>query len=162
MAKSAKWIPEGHHTITPYLVVRDAAKAIEFYKRAFGAEEALRMPGPDGKTVMHAELRIGDAFIYLTGENPEWGKKSPQAYGGSPVSLHLYVADVDAAFKRAVAAGATVKMPVDDMFWGDRYGQVSDPFGFDWGIATVKETLTPQEVGKRAKEFFAKMAKQKP
>ncbi|MBI4169998.1 MAG: VOC family protein [Acidobacteria bacterium] len=162
MAKSAKWIPEGHHTVTPYLVVRDAGKAIEFYKRAFGAEEVMRMPGPDGKGVGHAEVKIGDAYVYLADENPQWGCRSPQSLGGSPASLHLYVQDVDAAFKRAIAAGATEKMPVADMFWGDRYGKLADPFGFEWGIATVKESLTPAEVGKRAKEFYAKMAKQKP
>jgi PhnB protein len=162
MAKSAKWIPEGHHTVTPYLVVRDAGKAIEFYKRAFGAEEVMRMPGPDGKSVGHAEVKIGDAHVYLTDENPQWDCRSPQSLGGSPASLHIYVADVDAAFKRAIAAGAREKMAVADMFWGDRYGKLTDPFGFDWGIATHKEDLTPAEIDRRAKEFYAKMSKQKP
>ena len=161
MAKPAKGMPKGFHTITPGLVVKGADKAIEFYKKAFGAEESVRMNGPDGKSVMHAELRIGDSIFFVGDENPDMGALSPQSIGGTPCSLHLYVSNVDAAFKRAVDAGAQVKMPVTDMFWGDRYGKVQDPFGHGWGIATPKEELTPEEIRERTKEFFKTMASQK-
>ncbi len=159
MTKHAKSIPEGYHTLTPYLVVRGASQAIEFYKRAFGAEELMRMPGPDGKSIMHADLRIGDSRIFLSDEFPDMGCRSPQSLGGTASSLHLYVEDVDAAFKRAVEAGAQVRMPVADMFWGDRYGKLLDPFGHEWGMATHKEDLTPEEIRERANAFFAQMAK---
>lgn len=142
-------IPEGYHTVTPYLVVRDAARAIDFYKRAFGATEVMRMPGPGGK-VMHAEIQIGDSRIMLGDENPQMGAKSPQALNGSPVSLFLYVEDVDAVYKQAVAAGAKQTMPPQDMFWGDRYGKLDDPFGHQWGVATHKEDVAPEEMTKRA------------
>jgi PhnB protein len=145
---AAKPIPAGFHTVTPYLVVRGAAKAIDFYKRAFGAEERMRMPGPEGR-VMHAEIQIGDSILMLSDEMPDMGSKSPQTLGGSPGSLFLYVQDVDRAFQRAVDAGAQVKMAVADMFWGDRFGQVVDPFGHEWGLATHKEDLTPQEIARR-------------
>jgi PhnB protein len=161
MSERVKSIPEGCHTVTPYLMVRGADRAIDFYKRAFGAEELMRMPGPDGKSIMHAELRIGDSPIFLADEFPDMGSGSPQSVGGTAISLHLYVEDVDAAFKQAVSAGATVQMPVADMFWGDRYGKLIDPFGHQWGMATHKEDLTPQEIGKRAETFFAQMAKSK-
>jgi PhnB protein len=137
-------------------MVRNAAKAIEFYKQAFGAEEVMRLNAPDGK-VMHAELRIGDSVIMLSDEFEMSTCKSPQALGGCTANLHIYVSDVDAAFDKAVRSGATARMPVADMFWGDRYGQLLDPFGQVWSLATQKEQLTPQEVEKRAREFMAKM-----
>lgn len=156
----AKGIPEGYHTVTAYLVVRDADTTIAFLRKAFGAEEILRMAGPDGKGVGHAEVRIGDSHVMLAEENPAWGQKAAETLGGSPVSLHLYVADVDAAFQRAVAAGAKAVMPPTDMFWGDRFGKVLDPSGIQWGIATNKETVPPAELEKRAKAFYIEMAKQ--
>jgi uncharacterized glyoxalase superfamily protein PhnB len=159
VTKRVKAIPEGYHTVTPHLTVRGAAQAIEFYKRAFGAEEQMRMPGPDGKSVMHAELKIGNSIIFLNDEYPDTRCRSPLSLGGIAGSLHLYVEDVDAAFKRAVAAGAQVRMPVADMFWGDRYGKVVDPFGHEWGIGTHKEDLTPDEILKRRDAFFAQMPK---
>ncbi len=160
MAKAVKTVPEGFRTITPSLVVRGGAQAIEFYKKAFGAEELVRMPGPDGKGIMHAELKIGDSIFFLGDESPQMASKSPQTLGGSTGALHLYVADVDAAFKRAVSAGARVSMPVADMFWGDRYGKVTDPFGHEWGLGTHKEDVSPADMEKRAKAFFAQMPKQ--
>ncbi len=160
MRKPVPPIPEGCHTVTPYLVVRGADKAIEFYKRAFGAEEVMRMPGPDGRSVMHAEIKIGDSLLFLADEFPGMGCRSPQSLGGATASIHLYVTDADAAFKRAVDAGARVAMPLADMFWGDRYGKVADPFGHEWGIATAKEKLTPEEIGRRAQAFLAQMPKQ--
>ena len=143
-------IPKGFHTISAHLVVRDAVRAIEFYKKAFGAEESYRMPGPDGRTIMHALLRIGDSSLMLGDEFPDMGAKSPQTYGGSPVTIHLYVRDADAAFKRAVTAGATVRMPLADMFWGDRYGRLADPFGHEWSVATHTRDVPPQEMTKAA------------
>ena len=154
----AKPIPDGYHTVTPYLIVKGAGEAIEFYKKAFGAEELFRMPGPGGRGVMHAEIRIGDSVIMLADEFPDRGYLSPLARGGATSSLLLYVEDVDASFARAIAAGATEKMPVSDMFWGDRYGQVSDPFGHDWSIATHKEDVAPEDMARRQQEFFAKMS----
>ncbi len=156
MAK-AKPVPDGYHTLTPHLICRDAAKAIDFYKKAFGAEERMRMPDPSGR-IMHAELSIGDSTFMLGEENPQCGNQSPLSLNGSPVSLHIYVQDVDKSFDRAVKAGAKVKMPVMDMFWGDRYGQVSDPFGHSWSLATHTKDLTPEEMMKGAKEAFAAMA----
>ena len=156
---NVKPIPEGSHTITAGLVVKGARKAIEFYKAAFGAQELNVANGPDGKSVMHAELKIGDTKIYLGDESPEFGAVSPQTLGGSPVSLNIYTEDCDAMFKRAVAAGATVKMPLEDMFWGDRYGKITDPFGHNWGIATHKEDLSPADMERRMKEAFAAMSK---
>ena len=150
----AKPIPDGYHTITPHLICRDAASTIEFYKKAFGAEEVMRMPGPGG-TIMHAELKIGDSCFMIAGENPEWNCKSPMALGGTPVSIHLYVADVDKSFERAVKAGAKVKMPVSDMFWGDRYGQIEDPSGHTWSLATHVKDMTPQEIDAAMKAAFA-------
>lgn len=150
-------VPEGYGSVTPQLTVRGADQAIDFYKRALGARLLMRMPGPDGKSVMHAELKIGDAIVFLADEFPDAGTRSPQALGGATGSLHVYVPDVDRAFKRAVAAGAQVKMPVADMFWGDRYGKIVDPFGHEWGLATHKEDLTPREQKKRAAAFMASM-----
>jgi PhnB protein len=145
---TVKPIPDGYHTITPHLAVRDAAKAIDFYARAFGAEELYRMPGPGG-VVMHAELRVGDSIVMLGEENPQMGASSPQTIGGSPVSLLLYVKDVDASFARASAAGCAVQMPPTDMFWGDRYGKLQDPFGHHWALATHKEDVSPEEMARR-------------
>ena len=149
MAKPGKPIPEGYHTVTPHLVIDGAAKAIAFYKKAFGAEEVYTMPGPGGK-IMHAELRIGDSTIMLADQFPEYGSIAPQAGHPSPVVIHLYVKDVDAVADSAVKAGAELTMPVADMFWGDRYGKLKDPFGHSWSIATHKEDLTPEEMGERA------------
>ena len=159
MARSKQPIPSGFHTVTPYLTVRDAAAAIEFYKKALGAEEIMRMPTPDGK-IGHAELKIGDSIIFLADEFPQMGNKSPQTLGGSTGGLYLYVEDVDKAFKRATDAGATVKMPATDMFWGDRYGQVTDPFGHLWSLSTHVEDVSPEEMEKRSKEWAAQMAQQ--
>jgi PhnB protein len=156
-----KPIPQGYHTVTPYLTVKGAAQAIEFYKRAFGAQEVERMPGPDGKSVMHAELKLGDSIVMLSDEFPQAGTRSPQTLGGSTGYLFLYVPDVDAAFKRAVDAGAKGAMPPSDMFWGDRFAKVSDPFGHEWGLATHKEDLSPEEIRKRGQAEMAKMAKGK-
>ena len=142
-------IPEGFHTLTPHLIVADAAKAIEFYKTAFGAEEQFRMPGPDG-SVTHAELRIGNSILMMCQANPGMGALSPEALKGSPVTLHIYTNDADAVIKRAEKAGAKVLMAAQDMFWGDRYGRVQDPFGHNWSIATRTEDLTPEQIGERA------------
>lgn len=145
---AVKPVPEGFHTVTPHLVVRDAAKAIDFYVKAFGAEERYRMPGPGG-VVMHAELSLGDSIIMLGEEAPQMGAISPQTIGGSPVTLMIYVKDVDASFARADQAGCTVQMPPTDMFWGDRYGKLADPFGHQWAIATHKEDVAPDEMARR-------------
>jgi PhnB protein len=153
-APMAKPIPDGFHTVTPYLIVNGAARALEFYKKAFGATELMRMPGPEGK-VMHAEIKIGDSPIMLADEFPEMGARSPQALGGCPVSLMLYVDDVDARFNQAVAAGATVQRPVKDQFYGDRTGTLVDPFGHIWSIATHKEDVPPEEMQKRMKTVGA-------
>jgi uncharacterized glyoxalase superfamily protein PhnB len=142
-------IPKGYHVVTPSIVVRGAAKAIEFYKKAFGAKELNRMEGPGGK-LMHAEIKIGDSIVMLSDEFPEMGSSSPETVGGTPSSLMIYTRDVDALFNQAVAAGAKVSMPIADMFWGDRYGRVKDPFGHDWQLATHKENVTPKEMARRA------------
>jgi PhnB protein len=153
-----KPIPDGYHTITPYLSVRDAVRAIEFYKQAFGAQERGVMKGPDGK-VMHAEMMIGDSIIMLGDEFPEYGALSPQSIGGSPIGLHIYVDGVDAAFERAVKAGAQVEMPVMDQFWGDRYGKLKDPFGHKWSIATHTKDLSMDEMKHGMDEAMANMQK---
>jgi len=153
MHKNVRAVPEGYHTVTPYLVQSDAKKAIEFYKEAFGAETRVSMPGPNGR-IMHADLRIGDSTVFLADESPEMpDTKSPQTAGCVTSSVFLYVPDVDAVVKKAVAAGAKLIMPVNDMFWGDRFGQVADPFGHRWSIATHKEDLTPQEMDQRRAEW---------
>ena len=144
-----KPIPEGYHSMTPYLCVKGAADAIEFYKKAFGAKELLRMPAPGGK-VGHAEIQIGDSRVMLADEFPEMGFVSPQSVGGTPVMMHLYVEDVDATVPKAVAAGAKVTREVADQFYGDRGGQVEDPFGHKWYVATHKEDLSPEEINRRA------------
>ena len=156
MPKPAPPIPPGHAAVQTYMVVPDAKAAIDFYKKAFDAEQVALMSGPDGK-VMHAEIKIADSYIYMTDENPAWGAKSAKTMGGSPISMHLHTKDVDAAFKKAISAGAKEIMPVADVFWGDRYGKLEDPFGYQWGIATQRETLTEEEIGKAAQEFFAQM-----
>jgi PhnB protein len=150
-----KPIPEGFHTLTPHLVVRGADRAIEFYKTAFGAEGKACMPGPDGK-VMHAELKIGDSMLMLGEEFPQMNCRSPQALGGSPVSLHLYVRNVDAAFDKAVKAGAKAQMPPADMFWGDRFAKIVDPFGHEWSLATHVKDLSPDEMKKAMDEAMSK------
>jgi len=144
-----KPVPDGYHTVTPYIVVRGAGKALDFYAKAFGAEELFRMPGP-GDKVMHAEFRVGDSVIMIGDEAPEMGATAPQSIGGTATSLLLYVNDVDASFQRATAAGCKALMPPTDMFWGDRYCKIADPFGHHWGIATHKEDVSPEEVAKRA------------
>ena len=154
MASKAKPIPEGYHTATPYLIVNQGAQALEFYKQAFGATEVMRFPGPAGK-IMHAEIQIGDSHIMLADEFPEMGFRSPQAYGGSPVSIMLYVENVDALASRATAAGAKVLRPVQDQFYGDRSGTFTDPFGHVWTLATHKEDVSPEEMQKRVEQFTA-------
>jgi uncharacterized glyoxalase superfamily protein PhnB len=156
MEKSVKAIPESYHTITPNITVRDAANALEFYQKAFGAEEVNRMPGPGGK-IMHAEFRIGDSRVMIADEMPEMGNKGPKAYGGSPVSFYVYVNNVDASWKRAVGAGAKVLMPLDNMFWGDRTGRLEDPFGHTWTLAQHIKDVTPAEMKAGHEAFAAKM-----
>jgi len=142
-------IPEGYHSVTPYLIVNGAAKALDFYAQALGAEERMRMPGPGGK-VMHAGIQIGDSVVMLADEFPEMGARSPQSIGGTPVGICLYVEDVDAVFKRAIAAGAKEERPLVNQFYGDRSGTIIDPFGHKWTIATHVEDVTPEEMGRRA------------
>lgn len=144
----AKPIPEGYHTATPYLIVNDAKRALEFYKKAFGATEKVRMPMPDGR-IGHAEIQIGDSCIMLADEDPRGGVKSPQSLGGTAASIHLYVNDVDAMFQRAVAAGARAKEPVSDKYYGDRSGSLVDPFGHLWSVGTHKEDLSMDEMRRR-------------
>lgn len=157
MANKTQAIPKGYHTVTPSLFVAGAAKAIEFYKKAFGAEEVMRFPAPDG-TIMHAELRIGDSTIMLGDEMPDQGGKSPRAYGGSPVSFFIYREDVDAFWKQAVDAGAKPIQPLIDQFWGDRAGCIQDPFGHVWWLAQHIKDLTPEELRKNAEAMFSQTA----
>ena len=157
MKTNVKPIPEGYHTVTPYLTVKDGARAIEFYKNAFGAKEIFKMAGPDGK-IGHAELQIGDSRIMLGSESPQMGTHSPETLKGSPVGIFLYLEDVDASFKRALGAGAKEKQPPTDMFWGDRYGKLTDPFGHEWHLATHKEDVSPEEMEKRVKAASAQGA----
>jgi len=152
-----KAIPEGFQSVTPMFTFKDARKAIEFYKRAFGAKERFVMPGPDGKGVMHAEVLIGDSVIMLGEEHPQEACKSAETLGGSPVSFYIYVENIDEAFRVAVAAGAESLMPVQEMFWGDRMGTVRDPFGYSWSLATRTRDLTPEEIRKGAQAAFAQM-----
>jgi PhnB protein len=146
---SVKPIPEGYHSVTPYLIIRGATAAIDFYKKAFGAIELFRFPAPEGK-IGHAEIKIGDSPIMLADEFPDMGYKAPQTLGGSPVSIMIYVDDVDATFDRAVDAGATLKDAVSDKFYGDRMGTVVDPFGHVWHVATHKEDVSAEEMQRRA------------
>ena len=157
----AKPIPDGYHSVTPSFTFKDSKKAIEFYTNAFGANVVDLFPGPGGQGIMHATLQIGDSIVMMGDENPhaENCAKSAETLGNSPISLYLYVSNVDAAFNPAVAAGAAAAMPVADMFWGDRVGQVKDPFGYLWTIATHKQDLTNDEIQKGAEAFFAQMAK---
>ena len=154
---NANPIPAGCEGIIAHLVVDGAAKAIEFYKKAFGAEEVIRMPTPDGTKLLHAEFKIGKSLLYLADDFPEFGSKprSPKALGGTPVNIHQYSADTDAAIKRAADAGATVVMPAPDMFWGDRFGKVQDPFGHEWSFATHISEPTPEEMAKAVEEMFS-------
>jgi PhnB protein len=149
MSTEVKPVPEGYHTVTPYVILSGAGEAIAFYKKALGAEEIMRLADPDG-TVHHAEIRIGDSRVMLADEHPEIQALSPKTVGGSPVSIHLYVEDVDAAVERAVAVGAKLVRPVADQFYGDRTGGIEDPFGYRWFIATHKEDLTIEEIRRRA------------
>jgi PhnB protein len=161
MASPVKRVPQGFHTVTPHLVVRGASEAIEFYKKAFGARELSRSPGPDGKSLLHAEIQIGDSRIFLNDEFPDMGAVSPLSFKGTAVTLHLYVEDADRLFQQAVQAGAKVAMPIMDQFWGDRYGIVTDPYGHRWSIASHIKDMTPQEMQKAAAEAFAKMGEPK-
>jgi uncharacterized glyoxalase superfamily protein PhnB len=155
---SAKKIPDGMQgRVVPHLVVENAAEAIEFYKKAFDAVESTRSLAPDGKRLMHAALQVGDSTLFLCDDFPEYGKaRSPKALGGSPVTIHQYVENCDAAIDKARAAGAVVKMEATDMFWGDRYGTVTDPYGHDWSFATHVRDVTPEEMAAEAKKMFSK------
>ena len=156
MSEQVKAVPEGFHTLTPHLTVRDADKALEFYKNALGAEVLHVARMPDGK-VMHASLRVGDSMLMLNEEAPEYGARSPLSTGGTAVTIHIYTDNVDAAFHRAVSAGAQVQMPVMDQFWGDRYGMVADPFGHKWSIAAHTKDMSPEEMQRAQDEAMAKM-----
>ena len=150
-------IPAGHGTVTPSIIVKGAAKAIDWYKKALGAEEVSRFEGPDGR-IMHAEIKIGDSPIMMGDEMPDYNVRGPATLGGTPVSFFIYTANVDAAWKRAVDAGAKVGQPLADQFWGDRAGMLADPAGYTWWISTRKEDLTPAELRQRADEMFKQMA----
>ena len=147
-------IPQGMHSVTPHLICAGAAAAIDFYKKAFDAEELCRVPGPQGR-LMHAMIRIGDSAVMLVDEMPEWGALGPKALKGSPVTIHLYVADVDRFVERAVGAGAKITMPIDDMFWGDRYCKIEDPFGHHWSVATHVRDVSPEELQQAVAKFCA-------
>ncbi len=153
---AANPIPEGYHSLTPYLAVEDASRAIEFYKEAFGAEEVVRMPGPDG-SVAHAELQIGDSKLMLSDPFPQSNVRPPSERGGPTASIFMYVDDVDATFEQAQRAGAAVVSELEDMFWGDRFGTVADPFGQVWAMATHKEDLSEEEIAERSKAAMAEM-----
>ncbi|MGI8966399.1 MAG: VOC family protein [Limisphaerales bacterium] len=153
MEKKIKTIPEGFHSITPYLIIRGAAQAMEFYKKAFGAQDRYSLPMPGGK-IGHAEIQIGDSILMLGDENTECGQFSPQHLQGTPVGIMLYVENVDQVFEQAIGAGAKSLMPVADMFWGDRYGKLQDPFGHQWSIATHQRDLSPEEIKTGAEEFM--------
>lgn len=153
-----KSIPEGYHTITPTLVFKDTRKALEFYKKAFGAVESEVMPGPGGKGVMHATMKVGNSNFMMSDENREMPSRSAETMGGSPVAFYLYVENSEAAFKKAVSAGAAQQMPVQDSFWGDRIGSVKDPFGYQWTFATHTRDLTPEQIAKGAEEAMSHQA----
>jgi PhnB protein len=150
-------VPEGYHTVTPYLAVDNAAEAIDFYRRAFGAKERARIAGP-GDSVMHAELEVGDSLVMLSDPFPQASTTPPKELGGTSASVFMYVEDIDAVYRQAIDAGATSLMEPDDMFWGDRFGSVQDPFGHSWTIATHIEDLEPEEMRRRSEEFMAQMA----
>jgi PhnB protein len=157
--KKVNPIPAGYHTATPYLTLNNCASAIDYYKKAFQAQEVMRMEAPNGK-VGHAEIKIGDSVIMLSDEMPGGANRSPQSLGGTTAGIFMYVTDVDASFKQAVEAGGKSVMQPTDMFWGDRFGTLTDPFGHTWSMATHKEDVAPEEMKKRAKESMAKMAQQ--
>jgi len=159
VANQVKPIPQGYRSVTPYLTLHDAARAIDFYKRAFGAQELTRMDGPGGK-IGHAEIKIGDSMIMLGDEMPGMGNQSPQTLGGTSSGIMLYVENADTVFNQAVSAGAQVEAPLADMFWGDRYGRLKDPFGHSWSVATHKEDVAPAEMQKRMQAEMAKRAQQ--
>ena len=159
MSAKTKPTPEKYHSVTPCLTMKDSLKAIEFYERAFGAKELGVFPSPDGKRTMHATIQIGDSILMMGDEWPDQDCKSAETLGASPISLYVYVPDADAVFKEAVAAGASVTMPMEDMFWGDRCGTVKDPFGYSWTIATHTRDLSEQEIQQGAQSFFAAAAK---
>jgi PhnB protein len=154
----ARAVPEGFHTVNVYLNVPNTVEAIAFYERAFGAKQILRMAGPDGKSTMHAEIQIGDSILMLADENPQIGTKSPKSLGGTASSVHLYVEDADALFNRAIKAGCQMSAPLMDAFWGDRFGKLTDPYGHLWSIATHKEDVSPEEIGRRAAEWMKNFA----
>jgi PhnB protein len=154
---AVKPIPEGYHSVTPYLALDDAAAAIEYYKKAFGAKERGRMNAPDGK-IGHAELEIGDALVMLSDALPQFSTRSPKELGGTSASVFLYVEDVDAVVQQAVDAGGKIEMEVADQFWGDRFGSITDPFGHNWAIATHVEDVPPEEMAERAKAAMAAMS----
>jgi uncharacterized glyoxalase superfamily protein PhnB len=154
MAAPVKRVPEGHHTVTPHLIVRDGAQMIEFYKQAFGAKEIRRSVAPDGKSILHADLQIGDSRIFLNDEFPEMGACAPSGTSGVPVHIHLYVEDVDSLYERALSAGAKVVMPLADQFWGDRYGVVEDPSGHKWALASHVQDMTPEQMKQAAAAIF--------
>ena len=153
-----KPIPDGFHTATPSLVVSNSKEAIEFYKKAFDANEIYQMPAPDGK-IMHAMIQIGDSFVMMADEFPNMGSKSPVSLGGTAVTIHLYVEDADKIFKQAIEAGGKATMPIMDAFWGDRFGLITDPYGHSWAIATHQKDMSPEEMRKAAEGYFASMAK---
>ncbi len=155
-------IPQGMHTLTPNLVIRDCAKAIEFYQRALGAQEVSRMPAPDGKTIWHAQLRIGDSIVFMNDEMPGMGRSAPTPENPVPVTMWLYVQDCDAAFRRAVQAGAKETMKPADMFWGDRCAGVADPYGYLWSFATHQKDLTDEEMRRAGEEFARSMQQPTP
>jgi uncharacterized glyoxalase superfamily protein PhnB len=159
MTDTVKAVPQGFHTLTPHLTVRDAARAIDFYQKAFGAEVLVKHYGPGGSKVIHASLKIGDSILMLNDEFPEWGLLSPLSTGGAGVTIHVYLENVDAAFARVVSAGAEVKMPLMDAYWGARYGQVQDPFGHRWSLAARVRELSEEEVQKAQEAAFASMPK---
>ena len=159
MAKAVKPIPSGYHTATPYLTLNECARAIDFYKKAFGAQEKMRMEGPHGK-IGHAEIHIGDSVIMLADEMPGGGGRAPKSLDATTAGIFLYVNDVDSSFKQAVDAGAKADMPPTDMFWGDRFGKLTDPFGHAWYMATHKEDVAPEEMRKRMQQETAKMGQQ--
>jgi uncharacterized glyoxalase superfamily protein PhnB len=156
---AVSYIPEGCRTVTPHLICLGASKAIEFYKKAFGAVELARMAGPDGQSIMHAEIKIGDSMLFVVDQFPSEHLASPQKLGATTVGMHLYVKDCDALFNQAVAAGAKVSMPLMNMFWGDRFGKVIDPFGHEWSIATHVEDVPPAEMKTRMAEAMKQMGK---
>ena len=154
-----KPVPEGYHAVTPSFMFKDSLKAIEFYKKAFGAKVLDLLPRPTGRGTMHATIQIGNSIMMMGDENPDMNCKSAETLGGSPITLYVYVPDVDTAFKQAVAAGGKMTMPVADMFWGDRAGSIQDPFGYSWMIATHTRDVTTDEIRKGAEVFFAQMTK---